>query len=179
MPTLTVAETPLGDLYGAQCYFEHIPGNGMAIRLRKAFSSVAKHSDSRLLIALSVAGSSGSFCAFSSRRPIFSRARLSVERMIAKSSRFPIMRVSGALAEFAMPRASPKAFLAGSVRLSVPLKLPVAKSALRPVLANAALRLGFSEFVLFGAWATAEATSATRTIVILMYFIHEVPQRGM
>jgi hypothetical protein len=72
----------------AQSYFEHIPGNGIAIRLRKAFSSVVKHSDSRLLIELSAADSSGSFCAFSSRRPIFSRAKLSVERMIAKSSRF-------------------------------------------------------------------------------------------
>src|SRR3984893_5181685 len=52
-------------------YFEHIPGNGIAIRLRKALSRAVKHSDSRLLIELSAADSSGSFCTFSSRSVAF------------------------------------------------------------------------------------------------------------
>jgi hypothetical protein len=39
--------------------------------MRKVFSSVVKHSDSRLLIELIAADSSGSFWAFSSRRPAF------------------------------------------------------------------------------------------------------------
>ena len=59
--------------------------------------------------------------------------------------------------------------LAGPVRLPVLLKSPIAKRALRPVLANDSLRLGFSGLVFFGAWAPGEATSPTRTIVIVMY----------
>ena len=98
---------------------------------------------------------------------MFSRARLSAERIIAKSSRFAIIRVSGALVEFVLIRASSQAFRAGPVRLPVPLKLPIASRALRPDLANETLRLGFSG-VSFGAWATAEATIATMAIAILM-----------
>src|SRR5712691_4913892 len=89
-------------------YFEHIPGNGIAIRLRKALSRAVKHSDSRLLIELSAADSSGSLCTFSSRSAafgctsscssvdvafcmMFSRVRLSVERMIAKLVRLALL----------------------------------------------------------------------------------------
>ena len=49
--------------------------------------------------------------------------------MIAKLIRFAIMRVSGALAEFALARASSKASLAGPVRLPVPLKSAIAEIA--------------------------------------------------
>ena len=53
-----------------QPYFEHIPGNGIAIRLRKALSSAVKHSDSRLLIELSAADSSGFLHLFEQERGI-------------------------------------------------------------------------------------------------------------
>jgi hypothetical protein len=47
---------------------EHIPGRGIAVRWRKAFSSAAKHPDSRSLIESSAADSSGSCRTFSSVR---------------------------------------------------------------------------------------------------------------
>src|SRR5437879_4670024 len=81
---------------------------------------------------------------------MFSRARLSADRMIAKLVKFAIMRVSGALPEFALARASSKASLAGPVRLAVPLKSPIADSALRNALVNGSLRLGLSGLILLG-----------------------------
>ncbi len=176
---------PSGDaVLDPEPYLEHIPGKGIAIRLRKAFSSVVRHSDSRLSIELSAADSSRSFCAFSRGRLafgcspwssglavalsiIFSRATLSAERIIAKSSKFAIIRVSVVLVESVFLRVSSQAFRAGPVRLPVPLKLPIASRALRPDLANETLRLGFSG-VSFGACAMAEATIATMAIGILM-----------
>jgi len=99
---------------------------------------------------------------------MFSRARLSAERMIAKLVRFANIEVSGALAEFALMRAASWASLAGPVRLPVPVKFSIANRALRHVLVNDSLRLGFSGFIFFGAWATDKPTIAIRTIVILM-----------
>ena len=77
--------------------------------------------------------------------------------MIAKLVRFAIIRVSGALAEFDLMRASSYASLARPVRLPIPLKSRIAKRALRHVLLNESPRLGFSGLVLLGAWATDEA----------------------
>jgi hypothetical protein len=57
-----------------------------------------------------------------------------------------------------------------------PLKSRIAKSALRHVLLNESLRLGFSGLILLGAWAMAEATSAIKAIANL-YFIAVIPQR--
>ena len=59
---------------------------------------------------------------------MFSRARLSAERMIAKLVRFANIEVSGALAEFALMRAASWASLAGPVRLPVPVKFSIANS---------------------------------------------------
>ena len=75
---------------------------------------------------------------------MFSRARLSAERMIAKLVRFANIEVSGALAEFALMRAASWASLAGPVRLPVPVKFSIANRALRQALVNDSLRLGFS-----------------------------------
>src|SRR5258707_3810785 len=47
-------------VFGKHYLPEHVPGSGIAIRLRRAFSSSAEHPDSRSLIESSAADSSGS-----------------------------------------------------------------------------------------------------------------------
>src|SRR5713226_5539586 len=135
-------------VFGKHYLPEHVPGSGIAIRLRKAFSSAAEHSASRSLSESSAADSSGSRSIFAfAFCTMFSRARLSAERMIAKLVRFANIEVSGALAEFALMRAASWASLAGPVRLPVPVKFSIANRALRHVLVNDSLRLGFSGLI--------------------------------